>query len=72
MRYNTNGSVNIEETYAGDRRFTKEEYVYLWNLFEKMDPDLFLECKKIVASDPVELFLQINSHEYYASRANLS
>ena len=71
MRFNSDGSVNIEETYDGSRRFTKKEYIYLWNLFQDMDPELFMDCRRIMGSDPVDMFLEINAYEYYASKANL-
>lgn len=72
MRYNNNGSIRIEETYCGNGRFTKEEYVYLWNLFNKMDEELFKDCRSIMGFDPVDMFLEIVSKEYYESKENLS
>lgn len=72
MRFNSNGSVNIEETYDGSRRFSKEEYVYLWNLFQKMDPERFMDCRMIMGSCPVDLFLEMHAREYYTKKTNLT
>ena len=72
MRFNSDGSVNIEETYDGNRRFTKEEYVYLWNLFKEIDNELFSDFRQICGFCPVELFLEVKSKEYYESKKNLS
>lgn len=71
MRFNSNGTVNIEETYDGSRRFTKEEYVYLWNLFKSQDVELFLDIRALCGFCPVETFLEIKSQEYYESKVNL-
>ena len=65
MRFNSDGSINIEETYNGSRRFTKEEYVYLWHLFQKIDQELFMDCRSICGFCPVDMFLEIKSKEYY-------
>ena len=65
MRFNSNGSINIEETYDGSRRFTKEEFVYLWHLFEKEEPELFADLRSICGFCPVEMFLMTKSAEYY-------
>jgi len=72
MRFNSDDSINIEETYSGDRRFTKEEYVYLWNLFKQVDAELFNDLRQICGFCPVELFLEAKSKEYYQTRKNLS
>lgn len=71
MRFNTDGSVNIEETYDGSRRFTREEYVYLWNVFKELDTELFLDIRALAGMCPVETFLEIKSREYYESKGNL-
>ena len=71
MRFNRDNSVNIEETYSGDRRFSEQEYIYLWNLFEKEDEALFRDLIEIIGLDPVEEFLNIASNEFYESRKSL-
>lgn len=71
MRFNRDNSVNIEETYSGDIRFSEQEYIYLWNLFEKEDEALFRDLREIIGLDPVEEFLNIASIEFYESRKNL-
>ena len=71
MRFNSDGSVNIEETYSGNRRFSKEEYVYLWNLFKQEDPELFSAVREIQGDCPVEQYLSIKSMEYYTSKESL-
>jgi hypothetical protein len=71
MRYNEDGSVNIEETYDGNRRFTKEEYIFLWHLFLKEDPEMFNELRGIQGFCPVESFLEFASKEFYDSKRSL-
>lgn len=65
MRFNSDGSINAEETYDGSRRFTKQEYVYLWHLFRKIDNQFFSDCVAAAGCCPVDLFLEIKSEEYY-------